>query len=177
MLVYYGIFFFFVLVVIFLGYQMIVYYFVRVPYLGTPKERFALIFDYIFKQEKIKKSAKLVDLGCGYGRVLFEAEHRGMKNLTGFELSPLYLWWGKLLSCFYQSRVRLERKNFMQEDLSVYDVIYIFLTSNALPALSVKLKKEAKKGALIIILGQKLPNFSVTKDVVANVKKNIHLYF
>ncbi|MCU0403973.1 MAG: class I SAM-dependent methyltransferase [Chitinophagaceae bacterium] len=35
-----------------------------------------------------KKTCRLLDAGCGKGRVLFMAAHYGFKKITGFDLSP-----------------------------------------------------------------------------------------
>ncbi len=97
-----------------------------------------------------KESIKLVDLGAGDGRVLFEFEKNGVKDLTGYEIN----WWAYLKSrCLrkvYHSQAKLQFESFLTADLSKYDVVFCYLLPNMLTTLREKFDKELKPGTIIL---------------------------
>ena len=52
---------------------------------------FTLPFDGECFSEYVKKDSAIVDVGCGYGRVLKILWEEGYENLTGFDFSPMMI--------------------------------------------------------------------------------------
>jgi SAM-dependent methyltransferase len=128
----------------------VVYFFIRVAYVATPKK----YFPEIFKLVEINSQTIIYDLGAGLGNFLFAAEKRGAGHLVGIEISPLHCWLGRLKAWLKKSKVKFIRQDFFATDLASADIIYLFLTPKILPRLWFKIKKEAKPGAQLIVLGE-----------------------
>lgn len=164
---------------LFLLYSIIVYFFSRVPYIATPRKRFDSIFEHLFHQlSKEPQEISMVDLGSGYGNVLFEAERRGIKKLIGYELSPLHIWVAKARTLFMHSQVKSIRKNYFDADVSNVDILFLFLNQPAITKLSNKILSETRSGTLVVVVGDELegvePIDVITYGDGTNVK--IRLY-
>lgn len=117
------------------------------------------------KKEKIKKALKLIDLknktfyelGSGDGRVVLEAAKMGALAF-GIEQS----WIRILLSKWRAKKQNLSNAKFIhgnifqkrfwinQNDISSADIVFIYLLHQGVDKLESKLKKELKKGSIII---------------------------
>lgn len=110
------------------------------------------------KKEKIKKALKLInlkgktfyELGSGDGRVVLEAAKMGA-NATGIEQSLIRV----LYSRWKARRQNLPNAKFIHGNIfsknySDADIIFIYLLQKAVDRLEEKLKKEFKKGSVII---------------------------
>jgi SAM-dependent methyltransferase len=63
------------------------------------------VLDDIFKQLKIKDSSHFLDIGCGKGRAICVASHKGFNKVTGLELS-------KELCIAAEENLSITRKRF-----------------------------------------------------------------
>jgi SAM-dependent methyltransferase len=63
------------------------------------------VLDDIFKQLKIKDSSHFLDIGCGKGRAICVASHKGFNRVTGLELS-------KELCIAAEENLSITRKRF-----------------------------------------------------------------
>jgi hypothetical protein len=94
--------------------------------------------------------ARVLDLGCGFGGVLL-ALHRlrpGLR-LTGREVAPLPAWIARWrLRNVAVADVR--RADFWEEDLSQYDMVYAFLSPEAMPRLWHKACTEMRSGSMLV---------------------------
>lgn len=137
---------------VFVLYHAVLYVFTRVPYVGTPQQRIEPIFDYLDTIIDSTSGKRFVDIGAGYGLVLFAAEKNGFQKPIGYELSPLHVWCGNTLARVRGSSVRIQRCDFFAADISQADVLYVFLNANAFPQLERKIFQESKNGAVVITL-------------------------
>ncbi|MFA6537743.1 MAG: hypothetical protein WCT18_05110 [Patescibacteria group bacterium] len=117
-----------------------------VPYVPLSKKKLK------FLREKIKlpNDCRLVDLGCGNGRVMRFFEKQGINNVDGYEINGWALLWGKFLNFIFHSKTKIYSKNFNKIDLSKYDVVFCYLLDNALLSLREKFDRELKHGTKII---------------------------
>jgi SAM-dependent methyltransferase len=53
-----------------------------------PRKPFAHPVNFERLEQKLTSDSRIVDLGCGYGRVLGQLFDRGHQNLIGFDLAP-----------------------------------------------------------------------------------------
>jgi cyclopropane fatty-acyl-phospholipid synthase-like methyltransferase len=87
--------------------------------------------ELILMKEKLvlEKGKKIVDLGCGDGKALrFFAQNYGLKGV-GYDINIFAILLGNILNWWfgYRGRVSLEKKDFMEVDLSSFDYIYVYL--------------------------------------------------
>lgn len=115
------------------------------------------------KLAQIKKSDKVVDLGSGDGRFLFEVS-RFCKNATGFEIQPILVVLSKLKTRRKgYSNVYIRFRDFWGVDLEKYNVIFVFLVPHRMKKLEDKILKEVKKGTRVISYAMEFPNLEYKK--------------
>jgi cyclopropane fatty-acyl-phospholipid synthase-like methyltransferase len=93
----------------------------------------------------------LYDLGSGDGRVLkIAAKNFGMEAV-GLEIDPLKVWLAKLFlpKEKYATRIKILRKNIFDFDLGQADIIFIYMTHQALDRLFPKIVETLKPTAKI----------------------------
>jgi len=120
------------------------------PYVPTKLEAIRKIL----KLAGVKKGKKFYELGSGDGRVVIEAAKLGA-NSYGYEQSwirVLYSRWKthKLASHSSSGNVSFYHGNIFSRDYTDADIIYIYLLLKGVTKLEQKLKKELKKGSLVI---------------------------
>jgi len=139
-----------VLILIFASFGLIVV--VGAPYVPTKKADLTRLFEHV----KLRKGAKLVDMGSGDGRVLILASKKGFKA-TGYELNPILALISKIrLQRFKQSKVMI--KSYWAADISKADVVFIFSAQPFMGRLFDKLQNELKPGAIVISYGFSFPS-------------------
>ncbi len=118
----------------------------------------------IFEELDLPRNSLIYDLGAGDGRVILAAEKFGLRA-KGFELSP-YPYLRALLKIFFsRSRAEINRQDFLKENLSQADAVFVFLTDKILLKLSRKFKRELKPGATVISYGFALPNWRPDRTI------------
>ena len=98
----------------------------------------------------------LVDLGCGDGRVLREAQKRYGVRTVGYEINPLAYLKARLFS-FGSNKIKIRRQNFWEADLSDADVVFCYLYPDVMKRLATKLAAGLKPGAIIVSSNFSLP--------------------
>ena len=122
-----------------------------------------------------KPGDKLYDLGSGDGRVLITAAKRFGLTGVGLEIDPLKVWFSKALINWMgiKDRVKILRRTVFDYDYSDADIIYIYMSHQAIdrlfPAIISKLKPDVK----IVCYG-----FCIRRMAPAKVSsdRNIFLY-
>ncbi len=163
--------FLFFIGLLFILYQCITYFFVRVPYLGTSKKRAKIIFEYLQVQGKI-----VYDLGCGKGDFLFVAEKYGAKKLVGAELWPVHYWFAFIKKWLLGSKIEFRWENYFDAHIFEADIIYLFLTPPAMKMLAPKILKEAHVGTRVASLGSPIQGFSKEEIVPLDKTGQVSLY-
>lgn len=132
------------------------------PYIPTKMENIRKIL----KLGGVKKGKKFYELGSGDGRVVIEAAKLKAEAI-GIEqswLRVLYSRWKtyrqnttKAATCqFYHGDI-------FKRDYQDADIVYIYLLSQGVRKLEEKLKKELKKGSLVITQTYHFPNWKPYK--------------
>ena len=132
------------------------------PYVTTSGEKLKTML----KLAALKKSDRVVDLGSGDGRLLFAAA-KVVKEVKGFEINPFVYQkslknWKKYHS--EEKNIEIEKKNFMKENLSKYDVVFVFGIDYLMQDLEVKLLEELKPVTRVVSNLYQFPNWKVEKN-------------
>ncbi len=97
-----------------------------------------------------KPGQKIYDLGSGDGRVLImAAKYYGLEGV-GFEIDPIKAWISKKLVWWFglSKNVKIYRKNFYNFDFRDGDILFIYLSHQALdrllPAMKERLAPDVK---------------------------------
>lgn len=143
-------------------------FFFGAPFESTVKKRMKKMIEF----SDVKKNEKVVDLGSGSGKIVIEFAKKGIES-HGYEINPflVYISRKKIKKLFLQDKAFIHWKNFMKEDLSDYNVVFIFQIWYMMGKLRKKLKKELKKGSRIVSNTWKFPNWKPKKQ-----SKGVYLY-
>lgn len=133
----------------------------------------------MLKEAKLKKGMVIYDLGCGDGRLLIRAEKEYGTKGVGFENAPIIYLWAQLNKVIFKSKAKIHFKNFFKCSLKEAKRIVLYLSPEVQKKLAPKLKKECKKGTIIISNTFHVPGLTPYKTIPKNPKertKTIHLY-
>ncbi len=138
-----------------------------VPFVSLSKKRLKTINKHI----KLKSTDKVVDLGCGDGRVLRMFEKQGAKDLTGYEVNFWAYLLAKIKSKIFKSKSKIYFKNFKKVNLSRYNIVFCYLLDDCLESLKEKFNKELRPGTKVISYAFQIKNWHKPKIIYTN-KKN-----
>ncbi len=114
---------------------------------------------------ELKRGERVVDLGCGDGRLLLCAERTAHTHGTGFELAPLVYFLARLRKFIARAHYAVHFKNLFSADLHDADVIFCYLIPEIMPRLVAKITKECKKGTRVISNTFKIPGLPVSRII------------
>ncbi len=127
----------------------------------------------------IKPGQKVYDLGCGDGRLVFEAAQCGAFAM-GYEISLLPYILAKARLFFadreIKKRAAIYFKDFWSVDLSDADLVYVFLTPRINPKMKIKLEKELHHGARVIAYAWPLEGWNPKVVDRADNRLNLYIY-
>lgn len=103
----------------------------------------------------------IYDLGSGDGRVLIAFARNVKSRVVGFEISLLPYFWSRLriMIAGLSRRIEVRFGDFLRRDLSSADVIFCFLTPNAMRKLAPKFHTELKKDVRILSYSFSIPGW------------------
>lgn len=120
--------------------------FLNVPFVPTKKR----VVQKMIRVANLKKNEVVYDLGCGDGRLLFEAEKNKKILAKGYELAPIPYLWAQIKKFTANSKTNIRLANFFGANLRDANVIFCYLGPETMIKLYKKIKKECKKGTRII---------------------------
>ncbi len=123
-------------------------------YVSTSRAKIANFINAV----PMKPDQMLVDLGCGDGRVLREAQKRYGVHTVGYEINPLAYLKARLLSIGFKN-IKIRRQDFWKADLSQADVVFCYLYPDVMKKLATKLAAGLKPGAIVVASHFALPGF------------------
>ena len=131
--------------------------------------------DRIIKFADLKPGDTFCDLGSGDGRVLIAASRENCVRGIGVEIDPIKVW---LSRCFtttakLSDKIRIYRGNMYDFDVSEADVIYLYLTHQALDRLFPEILSRVKPSVRIVCYRFCIRNMEPVK---VNEDKNLFLY-
>ena len=123
-------------------------------YVSTSRAKIAAFIDAV----PMRADQTLVDLGCGDGRVLREAQKRYGVHTIGYEINPVAYLKARLFS-FGPHNIKIRRQNFWEADLSSADVVFCYLYPDVMKKLAAKLTADLKPGSVVVSSNFSLPGF------------------
>ncbi len=114
------------------------------PFVPTTKR----VMKTMFKLANIKKGEKVYDLGCGDGRIVFQAAKLKAKAV-GYEFSiPTFLI-AKFLSLFHKNAT-IQMRDFWSQDYKDADVIFCYLLTESMQTFKLVVWPQLKPGTRVI---------------------------
>jgi len=114
----------------------------------------------------IKKGMTVYDLGSGNGKLLFLAAEKDAVAI-GLEINPFLVLLSNLRAYVspYRERIKTYWKNLWKTDVRGANIVFVYLLPWKMDRLERKLKKELKKGSLVVSNSFIFPNLTcVRKD-------------
>lgn len=128
------------------------------PYLPslTPQVKAAL------ELSELKKGDRLLELGCGDGKVLLAAARAGAVA-TGYELNPILalIAWARTRK--YRKQVKVVWGDFWRADWPVTDVIFVFLLPKYMAKLDTKIVQTSSKPVRLVSFAFQIKDCKPTK--------------
>lgn len=139
-----------------------------IPYVPSTQIR----VETMVKLAQPKQGMRMVDLGCGDGRILIAFAKAGIEA-TGLEISKnrLNLSMQNLLKENLEKNVVIKEKSFFDEDLSEYDIITLYGLDSIMPKIEEKIIKEARAGTKILSNYFQFPTLKPVKE-----ENKVYLY-
>jgi len=139
-------------------------------FVSTSKAKIRAILDEV----PLSPEDKVVDLGCGDGRFLRAIWRRYRVCGVGYEINPWALVVAKTFNFLTRTPAKIYRQNFLEVDLSPYNVVFCYLFPDLLLDLAPKLKRELAPGSIVISCNFSLPGWAPIK--VLKVVDPIFIY-
>jgi len=118
----------------------------------------------MLKLGKFKQGDRVVDIGCGDGKVIRKIAKENVKRAVGYELSVPTFLLANLKTFFNRGKEQIKFGNFWHQDLSQYDVIVCFLLINAMADFEETLWPKLKKGTRVISNAFKLKGVQIEAE-------------
>ncbi len=119
------------------------------------------VADAMLRLSGIKTGDIVYDLGSGDGKLLRMAAQKGARA-TGYEINPILALYANITGA------KTLWKNFWGADISDANVIFIYLLPWKMERLAQKLKKECKKGTLIVSNSFIFPGWVIVRKDTAH---------
>ena len=109
------------------------------PFVASPQR----IVDRMLEIASIKPNETVFDLGCGDGRILFQAAQKYQAKAVGIEIDEKLVQNTNdhIASLGLQNRVKVQQGNLMEADLSSADVVTIYLLTQSNELLRPRLER------------------------------------
>lgn len=104
----------------------------------------------IIKLANVTPGKKIYEIGCGDGRILFEAAKRGA-HASGCEISLIPYLIAKIRILFTRGpKPKISYENLWNVSLKECDLVIVFLTPKVMEKLRAKLERELKPDAQVL---------------------------
>ncbi len=131
------------------------------PYVPTKMDQIRKIL----KLAGLKKGKKFYELGSGDGRVVYAAAKLGADSV-GIEQSWIRVLYSRYKASKLNSKnTKFHHGNIFSKRYTDADVIYIYLLHKGVRKLEEKLKRELKKGSIVITQTYHFPNWKPFKKI------------
>lgn len=144
------------------------------PFISTRRS----IIEKIIPEIHITQNSRVIEIGCGSAEFLRTLRKANpVSELIGLER---YFWpyfIAIIKNRIYRAGVKLVKTDFLKYDLSKADLIYCFLNTTAMRALTPKIKNECRKGTVLISYCFTLPEAVPDKIIkVSGIGEKVYFY-
>jgi SAM-dependent methyltransferase len=101
---------------------------------------------------------RLVDIGCGDGRVLREARRRYGVRALGYEVNPVAYLLARFRTLGMEG-IEVRFGDFWKNDLHHADIVYCYLFPDVMKRVAEKLEKELRPGTRVISCNFPVPGW------------------
>jgi SAM-dependent methyltransferase len=137
------------------------------PYLPVLKPQLKMIFDL----PGVSAGNKILDLGCGDGRVLMEAAKKGI-YCVGYELNPILALIAWVRTFRYRKYVKIIWGNYWQKEWPEADFIFTFLLDRYMRKLDDRIQIYKHRPITLISFA-----FEVPEKKPETSKDGVYIYF
>jgi len=141
------------------------------PYLPTQKAQTKAALDLL----DLQKGQRLLELGCGDGRVLRMAAKRGISGV-GYELNPVLVLAAKMYTYKHRDKITIKWGNYWRTSWPEADGIYVFLLDRYMKKLEKKLLKEKTRWGKKDTLKLASYTFKMPHKKPSKVRSGVFLY-
>jgi len=130
----------------------------------------------ILSLAQVQEGERVVDLGCGDGRIVIAAARDFNAQATGVEIDPFRVLWARawVYLSGIKGRARIVWGDMYKFELTQTDVVILFLSEKANRKLEGKLRRELKEGARIVSYFH--PLYGLTPAEVGKAARGDPLY-
>ena len=134
-----------VISIILLSFSLSVFF--GAPYFPSSRKRITEMID----MAKLKAGDRILELGSGDGRILFEIAKRGY-DVVGVEINLVMVIISNIRIFFspYRNKIKVYWGNFWSFDASGFNTVFCYLFPITMDKIYEKLNKEMKAGSKII---------------------------
>ncbi len=125
---------------------------VGAPYLPTLQPQ----IEAALELAELQPGDRLLELGCGDGRVILAAARRGIA-VTGYELNPLLALIAWLRTRRYRQKVRIIWGDFWRKPWPPADAMFVFLLDSYMPKLDNKMSHYPHKPVKLVSFAFQIP--------------------
>jgi 16S rRNA A1518/A1519 N6-dimethyltransferase RsmA/KsgA/DIM1 with predicted DNA glycosylase/AP lyase activity len=118
----------------------------------------------------LKKGDRLLELGCGDGKVVLAAARQGIK-VVGYELNPLLAAVAWLRTRRYSNKVQIVWGDFWNKPWPEAEAIFVFLLPKYMPKLDNVIMRKASKPVKLVSFAFVIPEKQAVKQ-----KAGVYLY-
>lgn len=144
-----------VLIIVLIPFLLVV--FVGAPYVPIHKSSLESVFNSI----KLAKSATVIDLGSGDGKVLLLAAQKGYSAI-GYELNPFLVLISKWRLRKYPN-AKVVMKDMWQADVTEADLVFTFLATKYMERLKTQIVSKMKKGSYFASYAFEIPDLELLR--------------
>lgn len=136
------------------------------PYVPTMQRQVSAAFELL----NLSPGQRLIELGCGDGRLLIAAARRGV-YVTGYELNPLLAALCWLRTRRYRRFVTVKMADFWRADWPQADAVFGFILPKLMTKLDQKIVSENRVPLTVVSFA-----FAIPGKKAAKTKDGVFLY-